>query len=75
MFGLMVVNMKGNMSMIKNKVMDNFRGLMEDAIKVSGKMVNKMVKESIKINKIFKDKVYGIMGRKLNGQLDIIYYF
>lgn len=75
LFGLMDANIKDNMLMIKSKVMGNFLGQMEDLIKVFGKMVNKMEKEYIKTNKTFKDKVFGIMERKLNGQLDTLYYF
>ena len=58
--------------MIKSKDMDNFHGLMVDAIKEFGKMVSKMVKESIRTNKIVKDKVFGRMEKRLNGQLEMI---
>ena len=56
--------------MKKKKEMDSSHGLMVDAIKVNGKMVNKMVVEFFEIKQELKKKVNGLPGRKLNGLTD-----
>lgn len=45
--------------MIKNKVSVNLYGQMEEAIKVIGKMVNKMEEVYTKIKKVYKNKELG----------------
>lgn len=70
--GRMDVNMKGNMLMIKNKVMGNLVGQMGGHTKDSGRMVSKMGKERTRISKEFREMEYGQMVRKLNGVTDII---
>lgn len=57
--------------MIRNKDLDNLAGQMEDATKDNGKMVNKMEKEHIKINKEFKKMEFGSMVKRWNGVTDL----
>ncbi len=45
--------------MIKNKVLDNLVGPMEDAIKVNGKTVNRMEREPIEIKMEYRKMVFG----------------
>jgi hypothetical protein len=63
-FGLMVVNMKDNILMIKKKDMANLVGQMVVAIKVNGKTGNKMVKELIEINKVYRKMEHGLMVKR-----------
>lgn len=59
LYGLMVENTKVNTSMIKNKDMDSFAGLMVDLIKDSGKMENKTVREHIETSKGYRKMALG----------------
>lgn len=75
--GLMVVNIRASMSMIKKKDMENSVGLMEDVIADSGKMENKMEKVLTEIKRELKRMVFGSMGKKLSGlidKLDLIFF-
>ena len=56
--------------MIKNKDMANLVGQMVEFIKVSGKMVNKMAEEHIKIRKEYKKMGHGLMVKRSNGTID-----
>ena len=63
--------MKENIKMIKKMVLVHFIGLMEEFIKVIGKMENKMVKENFLIlKKINGKKVNGKKEKDLNGKND-----
>lgn len=72
LFGQMAENMKENILMTKNKDLASLVGLMEDAIKDNGKTESKMEKGLTKIKRGFKRMVFGWMGKKLNGLIDIM---
>jgi hypothetical protein len=57
--GLIIEDTKGLMLMIKKKAMVFFIGLMEEYIKVNGKMVNNMEKEFILIKKVSRERGNG----------------
>lgn len=54
--------------------MVSFFGQMEDAIKVFGKMENRMEKELILISRTLEGMVFGIMGKRLSGLRDVFLY-
>ena len=65
MFGLMEEDMKEIMLIIKKKVMEDLNGEMEEFMKVSGRMGNKMEKESfIIIDKKNGKKGFGKKGKE-----------
>jgi hypothetical protein len=63
----MVDHIMDNILMIKNKEMENIYGLMEDIMKVNGKMENNMVEENMFYQMENKNKEYGIKEEGLNG--------
>lgn len=66
--GQMVDHIMDNILMIKNKELENIYGLMEDIMKVNGKMENNMVEENMFYQMENKNKEYGIKVEELNGQ-------
>jgi len=68
----MAVDMKVNMSTIRNKVMANLLGRMGEVIGGNGKMANKMGKDIIEIKMVLKKREFGVMEKKSNGWTDII---
>jgi len=66
LFGQTGGDMKANTQMIKSKVMGNLFGLMGEYIKVNGKMANKMVKDCLKIKRVYKKEEFGAKAKMLD---------
>lgn len=56
--------------MIRNMVLVNFIGLMEDVIRDFGRMVDKMVQEYIEGVMVLKERGNGKMGRNFVGLMN-----
>jgi len=65
--GMMVENMKGNIFMIKKKVLENIIGTMDDNLKAFGKMAFNMEKELILFHLLMLNGAFGIMEKEWFG--------
>lgn len=62
--GKMGEDLKENISMVKNRDLGSFIGLMEEFIEVNGKVASKMVEEFLYPSKEHKKQEFGVMVKR-----------
>ena len=68
--GQMVANTKVSTSMRRKKAMESSVGPTEDAIRENGETESKMAGECIVTKRVWRDRVFGLTARRLNGWTD-----
>ena len=66
-YGRMAVNMKDNIRMTRNMDRVHTYGLMVESMKEIGRMEDNTVVVNIYQNKVYQEKVFGIMVKEKNG--------